>query len=78
MKEIKKNWTYDFYHDMINIKTFDQNLLKINKKLFKKNIDIYYNWSFTVKDFDYVYIHSVNPLYFIIGGVDGYIEERLT
>ena len=29
-----------------------------------------------MKYFDYVNIHSVNPLYFIIGEVDGYIEEK--
>ena len=28
-----------------------------------------------MKDLDYVNIHSVNPLYFIIDKVDGYIEE---
>ena len=27
-----KNQTYYFYNDMINIKKFDSNLLKINKK----------------------------------------------
>ena len=30
-----KNWTYYFYTDMINIKTFDSNLLKIDKKWYK-------------------------------------------
>ena len=29
-----------------------------------------------MKDRDYVNIHSVNPLYFIIDKADGYIEER--
>ena len=29
-----------------------------------------------MKDFDYVKINSVNPLYLIIGGVDGCIEEK--
>ena len=28
-----------------------------------------------MKDLDYVNIHSVNPLYFIIDKVDGYIKE---
>ena len=28
-----KNRTYDFYNDMIDIKTFDSNLLKIDKKI---------------------------------------------
>ena len=27
-----KNWTYYFYNDMINIKKFESNLLKIDKK----------------------------------------------
>ena len=29
----------------------------------------------TIKDVDYVNMHSVNPLYFIINNADGYIEE---
>ena len=29
-----------------------------------------------MKDFDYGNIHSGNPLHFIIGEVDGYIEEK--
>ena len=36
-----KNRTYYFYDDMVNIKDFDSNLLKIDKKSFK-NIAIYY------------------------------------
>ena len=35
----KKNQTYYFFNDMINIKYFDLNLLKIDKKSYK-NIDI--------------------------------------
>ena len=35
-----KNRTYYFYNDMINIKKFDSNLLKIDKKSYK-NTDIY-------------------------------------
>ena len=60
---------------MIDIKGFNPNLLKIDKKSYK-NIDIYYIGHVTIKDFDYVNIHSVNPLYFIAGEVDGYIEEK--
>ena len=51
---------------MINIKNLDSNLLKIDRKAFK-NIDIYYIGYITMKDFEYVNIDSVNPLYFIIG-----------
>ena len=36
-----KNRTYYFYNDMINIKSFDPNLLKLDKKS-SKNIAIYY------------------------------------
>ena len=59
---------------MINIKNFDSDLLKIDKKSYK-NIDIYYIEYITIKDLDYVNIHSVDPLYFIINTADGYIEE---
>ena len=42
-----------------------------------KNIDIYYIGYITVKDIgDYESVHSVNPLYLIIGEVDGYIKEK--
>ena len=37
-----KNRTYCFYDDMINIKDFDSNLLKISKRSFK-DIAIYYS-----------------------------------
>ena len=41
-KEINiKNQTYYFFKDMINIKIFHSNLLKIEKKLYK-DINIYY------------------------------------
>ena len=45
---IKKR-AYYFYVDMINIKDFDSNLLKTDKKLFK-NIAIYYIGYITKKD----------------------------
>ena len=57
---------------MINIKNFEPNLPKIDKTL-QKNIDIYYIGYITMKD--HVNIHNVNPLFFIIGKVDSYIEE---
>ena len=50
---------------MINIKSSDSDLLKIYKKSYK-NIDIFYIGYITMKDFDYVKINSVNPLYLII------------
>ena len=75
-KEVKiKYRTYYFFDDMINIKDFDSNLLKIDKKSYK-NIDIYYIGYITMKDSDYVKINSVNPLYLIIDKVDVCIEEK--
>ena len=71
-KRNAKNRTYCFFNDMINIKNFDSNLLKIDKKSYK-NINIYYIGYITIKD--HVNINGVNPLYFIINEVDGYIEE---
>ena len=58
---------------MINIKNFDSNLLKIDKKSYK-NINIYYTGYVIMKVSKYVNIHSVNPLYLIIGEADGSIE----
>ena len=43
-----RNRTYYFYNDMINIKRFDSDLLKINKKSYK-DIDIYNIGYITVK-----------------------------
>ena len=74
VKEINiKNRTYYFFDDMINIKYFDWNLLKIDKKSYK-NIAFYYIGYITMKYSDYVKINSVNPLYMIIDKVDGCIE----
>ena len=58
---------------MVNIEVFDSNLLKICKKSYKK-IDVYYSGYIAMKSIsDYNSINSVNPLYFIIVEVDGYI-----
>ena len=74
IKEINiKNPTYNFFDDMINITKFDLDLLKIDKKSYK-NIHIYYIGYITIKNIDYLNIHSVNPLYLIFDKVDGYIE----
>ena len=44
-----ENRTYYFFNGMINIKNFDSNLLKIDKKSYK-NIDIYYIDDITMKN----------------------------
>ena len=60
---------------MINIKHFDLNILKIDKKSYK-NIDIYYIGQITMKDSDYVKISNVSSLHLIIDKIDGCIEEK--
>ena len=35
-----KDRTYYFYNDIIDIKTFDSNMLKVNKKTYK-NLDVF-------------------------------------
>ena len=47
-----KNQTYYFYNDMINIKTFDSNMLKINKKSYKDS-GIYNIGYITIKIFGF-------------------------
>ena len=77
VKQIKiKNWTYYFYNDIINLKGFDSNLLKIDKKSYN-SIDIYYiGYTIIKKIDDYESIYSVNPLYLCINHASGYIEEK--
>ena len=80
MGEVKemniKNQTYYFFDDMIDIRNFHSNLLKIDKKL-HKDIDIYYIGYITIKKFsDCENIHSVNPLYLIIHSAAGYFKEK--
>ena len=74
IKEININCTYCFLNDKINIRNFNSNLLKADTKSYK-NIDIYYIGYTAIKNVgDHESIHSVNPIYFIIGEVDGNIE----
>ena len=80
MGEIKqiniKNRTYYFYNNIIDIKTFDARLLKIDKKSYK-NIGIYNIGYITIKKIDDCEnIYSVNPLYLLINHANGYIEEK--
>ena len=80
MEEVKqsniKNRTYDFYNDIINLKTFESGLLKIDKKHYK-GINIYYTGYITIKEIDdYENIHGVNPLYLLVNRASGYIKEK--
>ena len=71
-----KNPTYYFYNDIINIKSFDPILLKIDRKSYK-DIGIHNTGYNTIKKIDdYESIYSVNPLYFTVTHASGYIEEK--
>ena len=50
---------YYFFNDIIDIKKFDPNNIKINEELYK-NILIYYIEYVTIKDSKYVKINGVN------------------
>ena len=60
---------------MSNIEDFGSNLSNIEKKSYR-NIDIYYIEYIAMKDFDFVKINSVNPLYIIMDEANGYTEEN--
>ena len=81
VKELNiKNQTYYFFDDMIDIRNFHSNLVKVDKKTLiftivksHKEVDIYYIGYITIEKFsDCENIHSVNPLYLIIHSATGY------
>ena len=61
-----------FFNNMIKIKDFNPDLIKIDKNSYK-NIDIYYIGYIPMEDFYYVKVNSVNPLYLIFRNVEGYL-----
>ena len=65
VKELNiKNRTYFYFNDIINIKDFHSNFLRINKKLYN-DINIYYIGYITVKKIgDSENSNSVNPFVF--------------
>ena len=71
-----KNRTYYFHNDQIDLKDFDEKLLKIDTKDCK-DIDIYYIGYMTVKKIaNCNNINSVNPLYLMINEMIGHFEEK--
>ena len=71
-----KNRIYYFYNDMINLKDFESNLLKIDKKHYK-GIHIYYIGYITIKNINNCEsTYSVNPFYVLVNHANGYIEEK--
>ena len=80
MKNLKElsinNSTYYFYNDIINLKDFHSNLLKLDKNQYKK-IDIYYVGYITIKKIgNCKNIKSANPLYLMIHSATGEFKER--
>ena len=71
-----KNRTHYFYNDRINLKDFDVELLKIDKKDYNE-IDIYYTGYVTVKKIaNCSNISSVNPLYLMANEMIGQFKEK--
>ena len=71
-----KNRGYYFCDNMINIKNFHSNLLKIKKKPYE-DIDIYCISYIMIKIFsDCENNHGVNPLYSIIHSAIGHFKEK--
>ena len=66
-----KNRTYYFYNDMVDIKKFNPNLLKIDKKSYK-DFSIYNIGNIRIKKIDdYENVYIVNPLYLTIAHAGG-------
>ena len=74
-KEVNiKERTYYFYNDIIDLKTFDSNNLKLDKKTYK-DFDTFNIGYVTIKKTGYGYdVNSVNPLYLRISNATGYIK----
>ena len=77
VKELNiKNQTYYFFDDMINIKNFHSNLLKIDMKS-HEDIDIYYIGYILIKKFsDCENVRSINPFYLMIHSSTGHLKEE--
>ena len=72
-----KNQSYYFFDDMINIKNFHSNLVRIDKKSYKET-DIDNIGYITIKKFDDCEnIYSVNLLYLIVHSATGHVREMV-
>ena len=65
---------YYFFNDIMNIKNFDPDKIKIDEKSYK-NILIYLIGHVTIKDLKYVKVNSVNPLYLISNKANRYLKD---
>ena len=71
-----KNRTCYFYNNIINLKNFESNLLKIDKKHYK-GIVLYFIGYITIEKIDDCEnTYTVNLLYLRINHANGYIQEK--
>ena len=71
-----KNWNYYFYSIIINLKNFESNLLKIDKKHYKRIVLYFIGYITIEKIDDCENTYSVNLLYLRINHANGCIEEK--
>ena len=69
--KIKTRTNYN-WDDIVYINDFDSNLLEIIKRESRIGANIYYIGYVHNPNYDY---HTINPLYFIINRLIGYVEE---
>ena len=69
--EIKNKTNYD-WNDIVYINDFDVGSLEIIKRESRIGANIYYTGYVLNPDYDY---NTINPLYFVINRLIGYIEE---
>ena len=69
--EMKNTTNYD-WDDVVYINDFDMNSLEIIKRESRIGVNIYYIGYVLNPDYDY---NTINPLYFVINRLIGYIEE---
>ena len=63
-----------FFNDIINMKSFDLNDIKVDEKSYK-NIFISYTENVTIKGLKNIKINSVNLSYLIFSKMNEYFEE---
>ena len=69
-----KNYTYNLFNGIINIKTFGTNNIKINEKSYKNNF-FYYIGYVSIKISKYLRINLVNALYLTFSKGNEYFDE---
>ena len=67
------NRTYHFYNDLGNIKNFNPNMLKLDKKTVVNHSVYYIDYVTKKQEYD---INRVNPLYLMINRIKGHFEEK--